>query len=151
VVLPSFGVQFTNRLSGVFRLQAEEDERPVRLEITGEVPNLLQALLSSRVSLAGVISLTGFADEKPVSGEMEIMPLRGMRLHLDFADNQGKACRLDTAKEFDVGDAFKGKAELSAALHGAGGEKLGSVCLEVDLLQSFGQFWGSLRPTGGAR
>jgi hypothetical protein len=147
-VLPSFGVQFTNKMGGAFRLQADEgDERPVRLEITGELPNLLSALLSARVSLKGVISLSGFADDKPVSGEMEIMPLRGMRLALQFADNQGSDCRLETAKSFELGDAFKGKAELKAALQGASGQDLGSVRLDVDLMQSFGQFWGSLRPT----
>jgi hypothetical protein len=148
VALPSFGVQFSNRLNGAFRLHSEEgNDHPARLELTGRVPNLLQALLAARVTIQGIISLEGFADDKPLTGELEIIPLRGMRLQLQFADNQGRPCSLDTSKEFDIGDAFKGKAKLVAAVRGEGGEQLGSVHLEVDLLQSFGQFWGSLRPT----
>jgi hypothetical protein len=147
-VLPSFGVQFTNRLNGAFRLQGDEGaERPVQLEITGEVPNLLQALLAARVGIKGVISLTGFADDKPVSGEMEIAPLRGVKLQLQFVTNAGAPCRLEVSKGFDFGDAFKGKTELAATLRREGGQEVGTVRLEVDLKQSFGQFWGSLRPT----
>jgi hypothetical protein len=147
-VLPSFGVQFQNRLKGCFRLQAlKSEERPARLELAGEVPNLLAALFCPRVSLKGVICLDGFADDKPVSGEMQLIPLCAMRLQLRFADNGGAGCCLETAKDLDVREALTGKSELNAVLRRQSGEELGSVRLEVDLLQSFGQFWGSLRPT----
>jgi hypothetical protein len=147
-VLPSLGVQFQNQLSGAFRLQTEESaERPARLELKGQVPNLFTAIFATRVSLQGTISLSGFADEKPLTGELELYPLRSLRLRLQFPDNQGAGCSLEAAKDFDVGETLRGKAEVAATLRGQDGAELGLVRLEVDLLQSFGQLWGSLRPT----
>jgi len=154
-VLPSFGVQFSNKVKGVFQLQGTApgaegapatEQRPLALELSGQVPNLLQAVLAPRVSLSGTITLEGFADSRPVSGQLEVQPLFGVKLALAFTDNAGADCRLETAQSFQLADAVRGKAELQGALRKGSGEPLGTVRLDVDLLASFGQFWGSLRP-----
>jgi hypothetical protein len=145
-VLPNFGVQFQNKVSGYYRL-GEAEERPLTLALTGKVTNALEALFNARVALNGTISLDGYADEKPVTGELQVQPLRRMRLDLSFADNQGAACKLEATKEFELPDAVNARAELAGELRGEGGAALGRVRLEVDLMASFSQFWSSLRPT----
>jgi hypothetical protein len=145
--LPNLGVEFKSRLAGAYVPAAEPGaEQPLELEITGQLPNLMQAIFAPRATLAGNIVLAGIADEgRPLAGELELAPLRFVRLIVTFADNQGDECRLEARKDFALSDALQGKAALEGTLSRAA-ETLGRVRIDVDLLASFGQFLGSLRP-----
>jgi hypothetical protein len=148
-VIPNLGVEFSNKLEGRYQPAAGGDEQPVRLELSGRVANLMQALFAPRAELHGTLTLTGLADGRPVQGALEVQPLRFAQLRLAFDDDGGAACELEARQDFALADALRGRSLLEGTLR-RGGEALGKVRFELDLLASLGQFWGSVRPTAPA-
>lgn len=144
-MLPNLGVEFSSKLVGSYR-PGEGAEQPMRLELTGRLANLMQAIFSPRAEMRGTVTLPGLAEGNPVSGELEVQPLRCARLRLTFEDDQGAACQLEASQDFAIADALRGRSLLQGTLR-RGGEPLGQVRFELDLLSSLGQFWGSVRPT----
>lgn len=147
-MLTNLALQFTNRLSGTYFLDADPPQpKPLHLEISGKVPSLVEMLFGPRVKVAGTISLPGLTENRQVAGDIEVLPLRRVRLDLCFTDEQGVGYRVETAKDFQLGDALQGRTSLEGVLCRASGEPLGHVRIDVDLIESFGQMWGSLRPS----
>jgi hypothetical protein len=144
-VIPNLGVEFSSKLEGSYRPGGDGGDQPLRLELTGRLANLMQALFSPRAEMRGTVTLPGLADGRPVQGELEVQPLRSARLRLSFDDDQGAACQLEARQDFAIGDALRGRSMLEGTLR-RGDQALGQVRFELDLLSSLGQFWGSVRP-----
>ncbi len=148
-MLPNLGVEFTSKLEGSYQ-PGEGEPRPVRLELTGRLGNLVQAIFAPRVELRGTLTLQGLAEGRQVQGELEVLPLRFATLRLGFDDEQGAACELEARQDFAVADALRGRSQLEGTIRRAS-EPLGKVRFELDLFSSLSQFWGSVRPTPPSR
>ncbi|MEU7058085.1 hypothetical protein [Streptomyces sp. NPDC046197] len=90
------GTTFTETLLGTVRLDSDDRDRRIRLDLRAEADELLRPQRTTRARLSGRVRITGGIDDTGAGGELEISPIarRRIRYRLSFAA-QGRALVLD--------------------------------------------------------
>ncbi|MFI1168852.1 hypothetical protein ACH4UM_36160 [Streptomyces sp. NPDC020801] len=90
------GTSFTEALFGTVRLDGDDRDRRMRLDLRAEAGEVLRPHRTTTARLSGRLRITGVADDRHASGEMEISPLarRRIRYRLSFTAG-GRTLALD--------------------------------------------------------
>ncbi|MFH8369774.1 hypothetical protein [Streptomyces sp. NPDC018031] len=112
------GTVFAETMTGTVRLTGEDHDRPVRLDLTVRLDGIPAPHRTCDARATGRLRIAGRADDRDVTGTLEISPLarRRIRYRLRFTAD-GKPWRLDGWKSVSPRRPLSSLTVLPFALH----------------------------------
>jgi hypothetical protein len=93
-------------------------ERPISFSLTARASSWLQHLRDHKAAIDGLITMDGFATERPLTGEMTINPIFGgiIRYEFSFGADDGQRYRFDGQKDVTLLDPVGSMINLPATI-----------------------------------
>ncbi|MGW2337092.1 hypothetical protein ACWCXS_24360 [Streptomyces sp. NPDC001685] len=112
------GTEFRETLLGRVRLDGEDRERPVRLDLVARAGTVVLPHRTTRARLTGRVRIAGRADDAEAVGELEISPLarRRIRYRITFT-LEGRRLELDGWKSLSPARPVTSMTVLPYSLH----------------------------------
>ncbi|MSP61878.1 MAG: hypothetical protein EXR72_16405 [Myxococcales bacterium] len=137
------GFQFDETMTGTYTQGGAE--RPMSFTARARARSLLGHLTGGRATLEGHVEMEGFATHQPMSGEVDIAPIRGRRIRYEFAFTADDGKRYHFAGQKDVTPLrpLASMTQLPALITDEHGTEVASAKLHFDtrdlpsLLMSF--------------
>jgi hypothetical protein len=130
------GFEFQERMSGTYTLQGSSDApRRISFQARVRAPDALRHLRNGMAELEGTVDLEGFADDVPMSGTLELRPLRKrlIRYEFSFVGNDGRPYRFAGQKDIRLADLVGSWTNLPAALYDQAGQEIGHAQVRFDV------------------
>ncbi|MGW7428905.1 hypothetical protein ACWGIN_05075 [Streptomyces sp. NPDC054861] len=147
------GTSFTETLLGTVRLDGEDRDRPVRLDLAVTADTLVRPAATTRASLSGRVRVQGWADDKGAEGELEISPLarRRIRYQLEFTTAAGRKLSLDGWKSLTALRPLRSMTVMPFTLYEDDGARAGVGTVRFPVATGLLPFLRSVRfPRAGA-
>lgn len=127
--------RFAEVMAGAFRLAGEGRERPMRLELSADLPGVLRRWGDTEGGLTGRVHVPGWADDHAATGRLRVAPLaaRRIRYTMDFTAEDGRRLRLDGWKSVAPRHPVRSMTSLPVTVTDADGAVVGDALLRFDL------------------
>ena len=145
---------FSEVMEGTVRLGGKE--RPMRLELDADLPEVLRPWGDAEGSLRGRVRVPGWADDPGACGTLRVAPIaaRRIRYRLDFTTSDGRAMHLDGWKSVSLLRPLRSMTHLPATIRDDSGEIVGEARLRFEVRRDLAAFLTGFRlrtapsPTG---
>ncbi|MFJ8200976.1 hypothetical protein [Streptomyces sp. NPDC096152] len=113
------GTSFAETLLGTVRLDSDDHDRRIRLDLRAEADEVLLPHRTTTARLNGRLRITGFADDPRTQGTMQISPLarRRIRYRLSFTTGDRRTLTLDGWKSVTARHPVKSMTVLPVTLY----------------------------------
>jgi hypothetical protein len=145
------GLSFTEVLSGHYwRLDAPVDERAMRLELRGTIPDPAVFLRDKTLLLRGTIDAEQLASAQKIEGTVHFKLLAERRIpyRCTFRGDDGKRYELFGDKEWNGLAPLESITLLAASLYDESGEEMARATLRFDLRADWSRWLASARVVG---
>ena len=142
------GVSFTEVLSGHYwRLDAPVDERAIRLELRGTIPDAAVFLRDKTLILSGTIDAEQLASAQRIEGTVHFKRLGERRIpyRCTFRGDDGRRYELFGDKEWNGLAPLESVTLLAASLYDEAGDEAARATLRFDLRADWAHWLGSAR------
>lgn len=142
----STGLSFSETMVGTWRRTGERIDRPFRFDVQLRTPTLAKPLGTVVAQLTGTLRAQGLSSATPITGTLEISPLRNHQLRYTFTTvaDDGRRYRFDGWKTLRGVHLLRAWTTLPGVVRDDAGEEVGTVALRFPL-SSLPPFLGSLR------
>jgi hypothetical protein len=143
---------FQEVMAGTVRLGGEE--RPMRLELAADLPEVLRPWGDTEGVLSGRVHVPDWADDPEATGRLRVAPIAAgrIRYRLDFTAEDGRTLHLDGWKSVGARHPLHSMTYLPATITDAGGEVVGEAELWFDARRDIPRFLAGFRfPRAAAR
>lgn len=129
-------------MEGTIRLAGEDRDRPMRLELSADLPGVLRPWGDTEGTLTGRAHVPGWADDGAAAGRLQVAPIaaRRIRYTLDFTAADGRRLHLDGWKSTTPRHPVRSMTYLPATVTDAGGEVVGEARLRFHLRRDLARF-----------
>jgi hypothetical protein len=136
---------FSEVMEGTVRLGGRE--RPMRLELDVDLPEVFRPWGDTEGSLRGHVRVPGWADDPAARGTLRVAPLaaRRIRYRLDFTTPDGQAMHLDGWKSINLHHPLRSMTHLPATIRDEKGEAVGEARLRFDVRRDLAAFLTGFR------
>lgn len=126
---------FAEVMEGSLRLAGEDRDRPMRLELTADLPGVLRPWGDAEGALTGRVHVPGWADDPAASGRLRAAPIaaRRIRYTLGFTAVDGRRLRLDGWKTVSARRPVRSMTFLPLTVTGEDGTVVGEARLRFHL------------------
>src|SRR5687768_15622994 len=133
------GFQFQEKMSGSYTLSGGTPARRMSFSARVRAADAVQHLRDGMAELEGTVELEGFADEVPMSGTIQISPLRKrlIRYEFSFVANDGRPYRFAGQKDIRFGDLLGSWTTLPATIYDRDGREVGQARVTFDMRSDF--------------
>jgi len=137
---------FKETMEGTIRIAGEDEDRPIRLDLTVRLPELLRPRSDVEGPMSGRVHVPGWADDTGASGTLHVAPLtaRRIRYRLAFTAADGRCLRFDGWKSVDLRHPLRTMTTLPATITDEDGVVVGEARLRFwirrDLLRMLASF-----------
>ena len=145
------GLSSTEVLSGHYwRLDAPVDERAMRLELCGTIPDAAVFLRNKTLLLTGTIDAEQLATAQKIEGTVHFSLLGERRIpyRCTFRGDDGKRYELFGDKEWNGLAPLESITLLAASLYDESGEEMARATLRFDLRADWSRWLASARVVG---
>ncbi len=142
------GVSFTEVLSGHYwRLDAPVDERAIRLELRGTIPDAAVFVRDKTLILSGTIDAEQLASAQKIAGTVHFKLLGERRIpyRCTFRGDDGRRYELFGNKEWNGLSPLESVTLLAASLYDEAGDEVARATLRFDLRADWAHWLGSAR------
>ncbi|MEU9869705.1 hypothetical protein AB0C87_17840 [Actinomadura sp. NPDC048021] len=141
---------FAEVMEGSLRLAGEDRDRPMRLELTADLPGVLRPWGDAEGALTGRVHVPGWADDPAASGRLRVAPIaaRRIRYTLGFTAVDGRRLRLDGWKTVSARRPVRSMTFLPLTVTGEDGTMVGEARLRFHLRRDLARFLGGFRFPG---
>ncbi|GAA0555757.1 hypothetical protein [Actinomadura livida] len=141
---------FDEVMEGAFRLAGEDRDRPMRLDLSIDLPGVLRPWSDTEGALTGHVRVPGWADDHSAAGRLRVAPLtaRRIRYTMDFTGRDGRRLHLDGWKSIDPRRPVRSMTTLPVTVTGEDGTVAGEGLLRFDLRRDLARFIAGARFPG---
>ncbi|MGI5202560.1 hypothetical protein ACQEU6_13435 [Spirillospora sp. CA-108201] len=141
---------FREVMRGSLRLAGEDRDRPMRLELTADLPGVPRPWGDAEGTLTGRVRVPDWADDPAASGRLRVAPVaaRRIRYTLGFTAGDGRRLRLDGWKTVSPRRPVRSMTFLPLTVTGEDGAVVGEARLRFDLRRDLARFLGGFRFPG---
>lgn len=142
------GLSFAEVLSGHYwRLDAPVDERAIRLDLRGTIPDAAVFLRDKTLILSGTIDAEQLASAQKIEGTVHFKLLRERRVpyRCTFRGDDGRRYELFGDKEWNGLAPLESVTLLAASLYDEAGDEIARATLRFDLRADWAHWLGSAR------
>jgi hypothetical protein len=142
---------FHEVMAGTVRLGGHDgDERPMRLELGADLPEVFRPWGDTSGTLRGRVEVPGWADDRRALGTLRVAPIaaRRIRYRLDFTDAGGRALHLDGWKSISYRRPLRSMTRLPATITDDAGRVVGEARLRFDARHDLAAFLLGFRLRG---
>jgi hypothetical protein len=139
---------FQEVMAGTVRLDG--DERPMRLELGVDLPEVFRPWGDTSGALRGRVEVPGWADDRSARGTLRVAPIaaRRIRYRLDFTAGDGRAMHLDGWKSISYRRPLRSMTRLPATITDDSGAVVGEARLRFDVRHDLAAFLLGFRLRG---
>jgi hypothetical protein len=140
---------FHEVMAGTVRLDGHE--RPMRLELGVDLPEVFRPWGDTSGTLCGRIEVPGWADDRCARGTLRVAPIaaRRIRYRLDFTAGDGRPLHLDGWKSISYRRPLRSMTHLPATITDDAGAVVGEARLRFDARHDLAGFLMGFRLRGG--
>lgn len=126
---------FGEVMEGTLRLAGEHRNRPMRLELRADLPEVLRLWGDAEGPLTGRVYVLDWADDTAAAGTLRVAPIaaRRIRYTLDFTAGDGRRLHLDGWKSVSSGRPVHSMTHLPATVTDEAGAVVGEADLRFNL------------------
>ncbi|MES9538452.1 hypothetical protein [Actinomadura sp. NPDC000600] len=141
---------FSEVMEGSLRLAGEDRDRPMRLELTADLPGVLRPWGDAEGTLAGRVHVPDWADDPAAAGRLRVAPIaaRRIRYTLGFTAGDGRRLRLDGWKTVTPRRPVRSMTFLPLTVTDEDGAVVGEARLRFRLRRDLARFLGGFRFPG---
>lgn len=138
---------FAEVMEGTILLAGERHPRPMRLELSARLPEVLRPWGNAEGSLKGRVYVLDWADDDAAAGTLRVAPIaaRRIRYTLDFTCTDGRRLHLDGWKSISYGRPVHSMTFLPATVTDESGKVVGEATLRFNLRRDLVSFLSGFR------
>ena len=127
------GFHFRETMSGTYR-RDDGVERAMRFTVTARAGSLWSHLRDRKARLEGEVTMEGFANARPLEGEITIDPILGglIRYEFGFAGDDGVRYRFIGQKDVTIKDPVGSMTTLPGQVLALDGKRVATADLKFD-------------------
>ncbi|MCC6521836.1 MAG: hypothetical protein IT373_04180 [Polyangiaceae bacterium] len=133
-------VGFRETMTGGYGLGDDDVGAPLSFTVSAHAPTLGALVRRRSLELAGELHAAGFADHRPLRGELSFPRPGIIRYDFGFPNNDGVACRFFGEKRVRLLHLLRTMTELDGDLRDASGRRLGRARVRFDIRNDLGRF-----------
>ncbi|MEU5882607.1 hypothetical protein [Spirillospora sp. NPDC047279] len=144
---------FDEVMEGTVRLAGEDRDRPMRLDLSADLPGVLRPWGDVAGTLTGRARIEGLADDPAATGSLRVAPItaRRIRYTLGFTAADGRRLHLDGWKSTTPRRPVHSMTHLPATITDEDGEIVGEARLSFRLRRDLVRFLAGFRFPGAGR
>ncbi|MBI4951365.1 MAG: hypothetical protein HY908_04985 [Myxococcales bacterium] len=133
-------VGFRETMTGGYGLGDDHVGAPMSFTLSARAATLGALVRRRSLDLSGELDAVGFADHRPLRGELSFPRPGIIRYDFGFPNNEGVACRFFGEKKVRLLDLLRTMTELDGDIRDASGRRLGRARVRFDVRNDLGRF-----------